>query len=61
MQVTRIHGAKSTGMLLAAGGLCGYLAYAILSNGPNADGLAWGGGLAIFSALCLYSGFRGRS
>lgn len=61
MKVTRIHGSKSTAMLLGAGGLCGYLAFQILSNNPNEDGAIWGGGLAVFAALCLYSGFRGRS
>ena len=59
--VRRIHGAKSTAMLLGAGSLCGYFAYAILSNNPNDEGVVWGLGLGVFAALCLYSGFRARS
>lgn len=61
MKVTRIHGSRTTALMLGAGGVCGFVAYLILSNNPNDEGVVWGLGLAVFSALCLYSGIRGKS
>ncbi len=61
VNVTRIHGAKSTARLLGVGGLCAYLGYYVLSNSPDDEMFVWGWVLIVFSALCLYSGFRGRS
>ena len=61
MKTTRIHGSKSTAMLLGASGLCGYLAFEVLTGHYNEEAKMWGLGLAAFAALCLYSGFRGKS